>query len=84
MQTEQLLEKKMPFEEFGLRPEILRAVAEKKYTTPTPIQEKAIPIVLEGKAPTGRSFSSADATKASTSASAGTWPTPRFRSVITS
>ncbi len=37
------------FEEFGLRPEILRAVAEKNYTTPTPIQEKAIPFVLEGK-----------------------------------
>jgi ATP-dependent RNA helicase RhlE len=37
------------FEAFGLRPEILRAVAEKNYTTPTPIQEKAIPFVLEGK-----------------------------------
>ena len=49
MQTEPLLEKKNPFEEFGLRPEILRAVAEKNYTVPTPIQEKAIPIVLEGK-----------------------------------
>ena len=49
MQTEPLLEKKLSFEEFGLRPEILRAVAEKKYTIPTPIQEKAIPIVLEGK-----------------------------------
>ena len=49
MQAEPLLEKKNTFEEFGLRPEILRAVAEKKYTIPTPIQEKAIPIVLEGK-----------------------------------
>ncbi|HJX74013.1 MAG TPA: DEAD/DEAH box helicase [Candidatus Deferrimicrobiaceae bacterium] len=38
-----------PFEAFGLRPELLRAVAEKNYTTPTPIQEKAIPFVLEGK-----------------------------------
>ena len=37
------------FEAFGLRPEILRAIAEKNYTTPTPIQEKAIPFVLEGK-----------------------------------
>ncbi|MGB6411694.1 MAG: DEAD/DEAH box helicase, partial [Candidatus Deferrimicrobiaceae bacterium] len=37
------------FEAFGLRPELLRAVAEKNYTTPTPIQEKAIPFVLEGK-----------------------------------
>jgi ATP-dependent RNA helicase RhlE len=39
----------MSFEAFGLRPEILRAVAEKNYTVPTPIQEKAIPFVLEGK-----------------------------------
>ena len=38
-----------PFEAFGLRPELLRAVAEKNYTSPTPIQEKAIPFVLEGK-----------------------------------
>ena len=38
-----------PFEAFGLRPELLRAVAEKNYTTPTPIQEKAIPFVLEGR-----------------------------------
>ena len=48
MQTEPLLEQKNTFEEFGLRPEILRAVAEKNYTIPTPIQEKEIPIVLEG------------------------------------
>ncbi len=40
---------KRSFESFELNPEILRAVAEKNYTTPTPIQEKAIPIVLEGK-----------------------------------
>jgi ATP-dependent RNA helicase RhlE len=39
----------MSFETFGLRPEILRSVAEKNYTVPTPIQEKAIPFVLEGK-----------------------------------
>jgi ATP-dependent RNA helicase RhlE len=37
------------FEMFGLRPEIRRAVAEKRYTTPTAIQEKAIPLVLDGK-----------------------------------
>jgi len=37
------------FESLGLCPEILRAVAEKSYTSPTPIQEKAIPIVLNGK-----------------------------------
>jgi ATP-dependent RNA helicase RhlE len=39
----------MPFQQFGLSPEILRAVQEMHYTTPTPIQEKAIPDVLQGK-----------------------------------
>jgi ATP-dependent RNA helicase RhlE len=39
----------MPFRQFGLSPEILRAVQEMRYTTPTPIQEKAIPHVLQGK-----------------------------------
>ncbi len=37
------------FDELGLRPEILRAVAEAGYTTPTPIQSQAIPIILSGK-----------------------------------
>ena len=37
------------FDELGLRPEILRAVAESGYTTPTPIQAKAIPVVLAGQ-----------------------------------
>jgi ATP-dependent RNA helicase RhlE len=38
----------MPFRNFGLSPEILRAVQSMNYITPTPIQEKAIPHVLEG------------------------------------
>ena len=37
------------FSELGLRPEILRAVTESGYTTPTPIQQQAIPVVLAGK-----------------------------------
>ncbi|HVO89449.1 MAG TPA: DEAD/DEAH box helicase [Casimicrobiaceae bacterium] len=37
------------FAELGLRPEILRAVAEAGYTIPTPIQQQAIPIVLAGR-----------------------------------
>ena len=37
------------FTELGLRPEILRAVAEAGYTTPTPIQLQAIPVVLAGR-----------------------------------
>jgi|KBSSwiStaDraftv2_1062776.scaffolds.fasta_scaffold00366_21 ATP-dependent RNA helicase RhlE len=37
------------FVELGLSPEILRAVTESGYTTPTPIQAKAIPVVLAGR-----------------------------------
>jgi len=37
------------FEELGLRPELLRAVAESGYTSPTPIQQQAIPVVLAGR-----------------------------------
>ena len=49
MPEQRMSKEGMSFETFGLRPEILRAVAEKNYTTPTPIQEKAIPYLLEGK-----------------------------------
>ncbi|HTR59206.1 MAG TPA: DEAD/DEAH box helicase [Casimicrobiaceae bacterium] len=37
------------FAALGLRPEILRAVAEAGYTTPTPIQTQAIPLIMAGK-----------------------------------
>ena len=37
------------FEELGLRPELLRAVADSGYTQPTPIQAQAIPVILEGR-----------------------------------
>ena len=39
----------MPFTDLGLRPELVRAVAGAGYTTPTSIQERAIPIVLDGR-----------------------------------
>jgi superfamily II DNA/RNA helicase len=39
----------MSFESLGLSAPVLQAVSEKGYTTPTPIQEKAIPIVLMGR-----------------------------------
>jgi ATP-dependent RNA helicase RhlE len=39
----------MTFESLGLRPDILRAIADQGYTTPTPIQAQAIPIVLQGR-----------------------------------
>lgn len=39
----------MTFEHFGLLPELLRAIQEMGYTTPTAIQEQAIPLILQGK-----------------------------------
>lgn len=39
----------MSFESLGLRAELLRAVSEKGYNSPTPIQQQAIPPILEGR-----------------------------------
>ena len=39
----------MSFASLGLAPDLVRAVAEHGYTTPTPIQTQAIPLVLAGK-----------------------------------
>jgi ATP-dependent RNA helicase RhlE len=39
----------MSFENFGLRPEILIGVQSQGYTEPTPIQQQAIPVILEGR-----------------------------------
>ena len=39
----------MKFSELGLRPELLRAVDRAGYETTTPIQERAIPAVLDGQ-----------------------------------
>ncbi|MBI3525516.1 MAG: DEAD/DEAH box helicase [Betaproteobacteria bacterium] len=39
----------MKFEDLGLMPELLQAVADNGYTTPTPIQVQAIPVILQGK-----------------------------------
>ncbi len=39
----------MQFDSLGLKPELLRAVSEQGYTQPTPVQQKAIPVVLEGR-----------------------------------
>ena len=38
----------MNFEELGLKPEILRAITDLGFTSPTPIQEKAIPMIIGG------------------------------------
>jgi ATP-dependent RNA helicase RhlE len=39
----------MSFESLGLKAELVRAVSEKGYSSPTPIQKQAIPLVLEGR-----------------------------------
>jgi ATP-dependent RNA helicase RhlE len=39
----------MSFKSLGLSDALLRAISEKGYDTPTPIQQKAIPRILEGK-----------------------------------
>ena len=39
----------MSFDSLGLAPALLRAVAEQGYTSPTPIQQRVIPVVLEGR-----------------------------------
>jgi len=37
------------FSDFGLHPNILSAVAETGYTTPTPIQSRSMPVILDGR-----------------------------------
>jgi ATP-dependent RNA helicase RhlE len=39
----------LSFEELGLIPELLSAVSDAGYTTPTPIQQRAIPLALKGR-----------------------------------
>jgi ATP-dependent RNA helicase RhlE len=38
----------MKFSEMGLAPEIVRAIQDERYETPTPIQAQGIPVALEG------------------------------------
>lgn len=39
----------MSFKSLGLSDALLKAISKKGYTTPSPIQQKAIPLILEGK-----------------------------------
>ncbi len=41
--------RQMMFDELGLRPELIRAVSDAGYSTPTPIQARAIPVALDRK-----------------------------------
>ncbi len=42
-------EKVMTFEELGLKPQLLKSIKEAGFTAPSPIQAKAIPVILAGK-----------------------------------
>ncbi len=42
------------FNSLGLAPELLKALTESGYTTPTPIQAQAIPVALAGDRLNGR------------------------------
>ncbi|MDW7692086.1 DEAD/DEAH box helicase [Flammeovirgaceae bacterium SG7u.111] len=44
-----MAEEKKSFEDFKLNKQLLNAIADAGYTTPTPIQEKAIPRILAGQ-----------------------------------
>ncbi len=46
---QQEMETKLKYSESGIHPDILKAVKEMGFETMTPIQEQAIPILLEGK-----------------------------------
>ena len=37
------------FSTFGLDPRLQRAIVNERFSTPTPVQSKAIPLALEGK-----------------------------------
>ncbi len=39
----------MSFESLGLMAELVRAVSENGYSVPTPIQQQAIPLILDGQ-----------------------------------
>ena len=39
----------MTFEDLGLSPVLLRTVVEEGYTEPTPVQKRAIPLILQGR-----------------------------------
>ena len=49
------LPSEMSFDELGLSREVLKAIEESGYTSPTPIQEKGIPLVLAGRDVVGAS-----------------------------
>ena len=76
----------LTFESFGLKPELLRAVHEQRYDTPTPVQRKTIPAILRGEdllaaAQTGTGKTAGFALPLLQRLMATPSPLPRFRPV---
>ena len=61
--TNEKNEPTITFEEFGLKPNILKAVVEAGFKVPSPIQQKAIPIVMQGKDMIGQAHTGTGKTK---------------------
>ena len=57
-------EKLLTFDELGLKPEILKSVKYAGFTTPSPIQAQAIPIVIAGKDMVGQAHTGTGKTAA--------------------
>jgi ATP-dependent RNA helicase RhlE len=49
MKTKEEIGRNMQFKELNIIPEILKSLEKENYTEPTPIQEKAIPVILSGR-----------------------------------
>jgi ATP-dependent RNA helicase DeaD len=64
-QTQNTTEEKIvTFDELGLKPEILKSIKFAGFTAPSPIQEKAIPIILAGKDMVGQAHTGTGKTAA--------------------
>lgn len=68
------------FADFGLAPEILRALTDQGYVHPTPIQAQAIPILLQGRDVMGAAQTGTGKTAGfSCQSSSCCWPKPTRR-----
>lgn len=63
-ETPKTEENLMTFDQLGLKPEILKSIRFAGFTTPSPIQEQAIPVVLAGKDMVGQAHTGTGKTAA--------------------
>ncbi|MEJ2415083.1 MAG: DEAD/DEAH box helicase, partial [Sulfurimonas sp.] len=63
-QVEKVEEKVLTFDELGLKKEILKSIKFAGFTSPSPIQAQAIPVVLEGRDMVGQAHTGTGKTAA--------------------